>query len=307
MNNQKIIIDVKNLNKSFAGKPAVVNVALKVYRGEIFGFLGPNGGGKTTTIRLLCGLLKPDSGGGNCLGLDIITQAQAIKTRIGYMTQRFSLYDDLTIYENLDFIANLYLIKNRAQLIQEAIAQANLENYVHQLTGTLSGGWKQRLALEAALIHKPDLLFLDEPTAGVDPKARHEFWNRLHELSAAGVTTLVSTHYMDEAERCHRLAYISSGKILTEGNKDEIINAAGLTTWEVKGGNLDWLAVELQKIKGIEQVVIFGNDLHVSGRNKDLILANTAAYKTPPYIWTEMPTTLEDVFINLSSLQKEMK
>jgi ABC-2 type transport system ATP-binding protein len=299
VNNQKIIIDVKNLNKSFAGKPAVVNVALKVYRGEIFGFLGPNGGGKTTTIRLLCGLLKPDSGGGSCLGFDIIKQAKSIKARIGYMTQNFSLYDDLTVYENLDFIANLYLINNRAQLIQEAITRANLVNYSHQLTGTLSGGWKQRLALEAALIHKPDLLFLDEPTAGVDPKARHEFWNRLHELSVAGVTTLVSTHYMDEAERCHRLAYISSGKILTEGNKDEIINAAGLTTWEVKGGNLDWLAVELRKVDGVEQVVIFGNDLHVSGKDKNLLLANTAPFQISPYVWKEIPTSLEDVFISL--------
>jgi ABC-2 type transport system ATP-binding protein len=218
-----LVIDVHHLNKSFNGKPAVIDIELQVKRGEIFGFLGPNGSGKTTTIRMLCGLLIPDSGQGSCLGYNILTQSALIKNQVGYMTQRFSLYEDLTIYENLDFIARVYHVQPRQAKVQQCIADLQLTNYQHQLAGALSGGWKQRLALAAALLHDPKLLLLDEPTAGVDPKARREFWDHIQRLSEQGITTLVSTHYMDEAERCHRLAYIAYGHLLFHGTTAEII------------------------------------------------------------------------------------
>jgi len=217
------IINVNHLNKNFSGKPAVIDVALQVKRGEIFGFLGPNGSGKTTTIRMLCGLLIPDTGEGSCLGYNILTESYLIKNHVGYMTQRFSLYEDLTIYENLDFIARVYGVPRRQEKIQQSIADLQLTDYQHQLAGTLSGGWKQRLALAAALLHDPKLLLLDEPTAGVDPKARREFWDHIHRLSTQGITTLVSTHYMDEAARCHRLAYIAYGHLLAHGTMHDVI------------------------------------------------------------------------------------
>jgi ABC-2 type transport system ATP-binding protein len=220
---QTFAIDVSGLYKSFDGKPAVINVALQVKRGEIYGFLGPNGSGKTTTLRMLCGLLTPDQGQGQCLGYNILTQSDAIKKQVGYMTQHFSLYADLTIRENLDFIARIYNMDNRVQRVQQALVDLGLEKRQKQLAGTLSGGWKQRLALAAALLHEPQLLLLDEPTAGVDPKARREFWDRIHRLAEQGITTLVSTHYMDEAERCHRLAYIAYGHMLTYGTAQEIV------------------------------------------------------------------------------------
>lgn len=218
-----LAIDVNGLYKSFSGKPAVIDVGLQVKRGEIYGFLGPNGSGKTTTLRMLCGLLTPDKGQGQCLGYNILTQSDVIKKHVGYMTQQFSLYADLTIYENLDFIARIYNIKNRKHHVQQSIKHLGLVDRQKQLAGTLSGGWKQRLALAAALIHNPQLLLLDEPTAGVDPKARREFWDHIQDLSTQGITTLVSTHYMDEAERCHRLAYIAYGHLLTRGTAQEII------------------------------------------------------------------------------------
>lgn len=218
-----MIISVDQLCKSFNHKKAVDHVSLQVQRGDIFGFLGPNGSGKTTTIRMLCGLLTPDSGTGKCLGFDIITQSQLIKPRVGYMTQQFSLYQDLTIQENLEFVARLYQINNRAERVESALKELKLEDRRNQITATLSGGWKQRLALSVALLHEPDLLLLDEPTAGVDPKARREFWNHIELLSQRGVTTLVSTHYMDEAARCNRLAFLNNGKLLIEGTAADII------------------------------------------------------------------------------------
>lgn len=227
---ERIAIKVTDLCKRFNGKLVIDNLSLQVNRGEIFGFLGPNGGGKTTTIRMLCGLLTPDSGSGNCIGYDILTEARQIKLRIGYMTQHFSLYDDLTVRENLDFMAHLYGVRNRKEVVATAIEDIGLKDRSNQLAGTLSGGWKQRLSLSAAILHQPELLLLDEPTAGVDPMARREFWDHIHDLAAKGVTVLVSTHYMDEAERCHRLGYIFHGKILAQGTKDEIISHAGLST-----------------------------------------------------------------------------
>jgi ABC-2 type transport system ATP-binding protein len=226
--NHETIIAVEHLNKSFNGKPAVIDFDLEVKKGEVCGFLGPNGSGKTTTLRMLCGLLTPDSGKGQCLGYDIFSQSFAIKNEVGYMTQSFSLYHDLTAYENLDFIARIFRIPNRKAKIEACLNEFKLTDKKNQIAGTLSGGWKQRLALAGCLLHEPKLLLLDEPTAGVDPKARREFWDEIHKLSARGITTLVSTHYMDEAERCTKLAYISYGRLLMEGTTPEIISKINL-------------------------------------------------------------------------------
>lgn len=299
MTNNSFAIDVINLNKSFHGKPAVINASLQVKKGDIFGFLGPNGSGKTTTIRMLCGLLKPDSGSGQCLGFDVIKDSLDIKRQVGYMTQRFSLYEDLSVKENLEFIARLYDVKNRNDAVSASIANLGLTDRQHQLAGTLSGGWKQRLALSAALIHRPQLLLLDEPTAGVDPKARRDFWAEIHELSQQGVTTLVSTHYMDEAERCTRLAYISNGRIIAEGSADSMIKQAGLTTWQVTGPNLNELSQQLKHLPGLEQVALFGASLHISGTDPTLMATVLHPFQKPPYEWHLMSPSLEDVFIAL--------
>lgn len=298
--NQDLVIDVEGMSKSFNGKPAVKNAALQVARGEIYGFLGPNGSGKTTSIRMICGLLNPDSARGTCLGYDILTESWKIKRHVGYMTQRFSLYPDLTIEENLDFIARLYEVPNRKEAVEESIAELGLSNRKRQLAGTLSGGWKQRLALSAALIHKPKLLLLDEPTAGVDPKARREFWTQIQELATQGVTSLVSTHYMDEAIRCNRLAYIFKGDILTQGTAQEIIDGSGIHTWEVTGkGDYNRLAKELIKMPGVEQAAAFGNKLHVSGTDSELIKSNISQFQNSDWVWREIKSDLEDVFIHL--------
>lgn len=308
MRDNDYVIDVKNLNKSFDGKPAVINVALQLRRGEIFGFLGPNGSGKTTTIRMLCGLLIPDSGEGQCLGYDILTQSLSIKEHVGYMTQKFSLYEDLTVRENLDFIARLYQMHPREQYVENTLKEFEMTARKDQLAGTLSGGWKQRLALAAAMLHKPSLLLLDEPTAGVDPKARRDFWDQIHHLSRQGITTLVSTHYMDEAERCHRLAYIAYGHLMTQGTIREIISETKLVTWEVTGKDLETLSDQLKVVKGIEQVTPYGNTLHVSGRDRALILDNIKPYlNNPHYQWHEIRPGLEDVFINLSVAAQETR
>ncbi len=296
------VIDVRGLTKSFGNKVVVDHVDLKVERGEIVGFLGPNGSGKTTTIRLLCGLLKPDSGEGTCLGYDILTQSDLIKLQVGYMTQRFSFYEDLTIRENLEFVARLYQLKPVAQYVDETIARLGLESRQHQLAGTLSGGWKQRLALAACIMHAPKLLLLDEPTAGVDPKARREFWDEIHALSAEGLTVLVSTHYMDEAERCHRIVYISYGRVIARGTVDEVIRDSNLTTWLVDGSApaLAAVAAELENVDGIDQIAPFGNTLHVVGRDPDALEAAIRPLrKRKGLAWREGETSLEDVFIQL--------
>src|SRR3954471_2870839 len=246
------VIDVHGLSKSFGGKRVVDDFSIRVERGQIFGFLGPNGSGKTTTIRMLCGLLTPDAGHGTCLGHDIIRESAQIKREVGYMTQRFSLYEDLSIRENLDFIARVYAVPESGRNVQHALERLGLENRSHQLAGQLSGGWKQRLALAACLLHSPQLLLLDEPTAGVDPKARREFWDQIHALAADGITILVSTHYMDEAERCHRLAYIAYGKLLITGTAAEVIEHSRLTTWSVSGPDLFPLASELRRLAAVK-------------------------------------------------------
>ena len=291
-------IDVTGLNKHFGEKHVVKDVSLQVRPGEILGFLGPNGSGKTTTIRMMCGLLEPDSGSGTCLGYDIRRDSAQIKRRVGYMTQKFSYWDDLTIRENLDFVARMYGMPDRRGAVDRSLAGLGLTERANQLTGTLSGGWKQRLALAACLLHDPELLLLDEPTAGVDPGARRDFWEELQRLSAGGISVLVSTHYMDEAERCHRLAYISEGRLLAKGSSREVIASQGLTTWAVYGDDLAGLSGRLQELPGVEQTVLFGEMLHVSGMDGDLLertLRATAAGGT--FRMEKVNTGLEDVFI----------
>ena len=295
-------IDVQGLNKHFGDKHVVKDLSMQVARGEIFGFLGPNGSGKTTSIRMMCGLLTPDSGSGSCLGYDILQQSAQIKRRVGYMTQRFSYWDDLSIRENLDFVARLYEMPNRREVVDHALEHLGLASRAKQLAGSLSGGWKQRLALAACMLHKPELLLLDEPTAGVDPKARRDFWEELHRLAAEGISVLVSTHYMDEAERCHKLAYIASGELLAQGTSTEIVASQHLSTRTITGGHLAELSAQLRTMPGVDQTVVFGSALHVSGRDGALLdatLAQVAAQADGRASLQVAPidTGLEDVFI----------
>ncbi len=298
--NSATVIEISGLTKSFGDKVVVNNVDLTVNRGEIVGFLGPNGSGKTTTIRMICGLLRADSGSGTCLGYDIRKQADLIKNEVGYMTQRFSFYEDLTIRENLDFVARLYDLKPRKRYVADTLERLGLTDRQDQIAGTLSGGWKQRLALSACVMHEPKLLLLDEPTAGVDPKARREFWDEIHDLAANGMTVLVSTHYMDEAERCHRIVYIAYGTIVARGTVDEVIEASGLHTIVVRGGDTAALARKLKQADGVEQVAPFGNDLHVVGRDPDQLERSVqAAIAGSGATAADDATSLEDVFIRL--------
>jgi len=299
-NGSDIAIEVEGLTKSFDGRPAVRDLTMRVKRGLIYGFLGPNGSGKTTTIRMLCGLLTPDSGRGTCLGYDIRTDAEKIKTHVGYMTQRFSLYDDLSVRENLEFIARIYGIARPRAAARAAIERLGLKGREEQLARTLSGGWKQRLALGACTLPNPQLLLLDEPTAGVDPKARREFWNEIHALAGGGLTVLVSTHYMDEAERCHEIAYIAYGELLAQGTVEQVIAGAHLATYTVSGGDLVRLAEELKGRDGVTMVAPFGASLHVSGRDKDALEAAIAPYRADTARhWQKSAASLEDVFIEL--------
>jgi ABC-2 type transport system ATP-binding protein len=299
-NGGDVVIDVRGLNKHFGENHAVKDLALTVRRGEIFGFLGPNGSGKTTSIRMLCGLLTPDSGEGTCLGHDILTETKAIKREVGYMTQAFSFWIDLTIRENLRFTARMYGMQESDDRIEKAIADLGLSDRADQLAGTLSGGWKQRLALAACLLHEPKLLLLDEPTAGVDPKARRDFWDELHALAARGITVLVSTHYMDEAERCHKLGYILDGRLLAQGTEREVIESQSLYTWEVSGDDLASLEPRLRALPEVEQVAAFGNALHVTGTDKETLQrALKPLMAEPGRQWSEVEPGLEDVFIHL--------
>jgi ABC-2 type transport system ATP-binding protein len=296
----KLAIDVSGLNKHFGDKHVVKDLSLQVREGEIFGFLGPNGSGKTTSIRMLCGLLTPDSGSGFCLGFDVIKQTAAIKRQVGYMTQKFSLWDDLTIRENLDFVARMYGMSDRRSAVDAALEQLGLAARRDQLAGALSGGWKQRLSLAACLLHRPRLLLLDEPTAGVDPKARREFWEEIHGLAEQGISVLVSTHYMDEAERCHRLAYIAWGNLLAVGTGAEIVAEQGLSAWRVTGPGLAAAARSLAHEPGVDNVTPFGNDLHVTGRDREALAATAARFSAAAsQQWTEIEAGLEDVFIAL--------
>ena len=302
----EIVIDVEGLTKSFNGRAVVKNLTMRVRKGLIYGFLGPNGSGKTTTIRMLCGLLTPDSGRGTCLGYDIRTQADEIKRHVGYMTQKFSLYADLSIRENLEFVARVYNLPQPRRAAAEAIRRLGLEQRADQLAGALSGGWKQRLALGACILPSPELLLLDEPTAGVDPKARRDFWDEIHALAHEGLTVLVSTHYMDEAERCHEIAYIAYGELLAQGSVESVVADAQLATWTVTGPGLAVLAETLKHTDGIEMVAPFGSALHVSGRDADkLEVATRPLRERGPQVWTQDEPMLEDVFIDLMSRSRD--
>ena len=298
------VIDVQNLTKTFGRKVAVNQLSLQVNKGEIYGFLGPNGSGKTTFIRMLCGLLRPDSGSGVCLGFNLIKEQDKIKPRIGYMAQHFSLYEDLTVKENLYFIGRIYKIQNIRNAVDEMVERMELTSFYNQLAGTLSGGWKQRLALAACLLHKPHLLLLDEPTAGVDPKARRDFWDKIYSLAAEGVTALISTHYMDEAERCHRLAYLAYGNMLIKGTAAEVIYSSGLTTWSITGREVHLLTGELKELAGVEQVVPFGNILHVSGHDAAALQQSLQSFVSENYSLQKTEVNLEDVFISLMQQHK---
>jgi len=298
-----LAIDVRGLTKRYNGRAVVDDVSLQVRSGRICGFLGPNGSGKTTTIRMLCGLLTPDAGEGSCLGHDLRREALAIRRQVGYMTQKFGLYDDLSIRENLDFVGRLYEIADRRAVVDRTLERLGLTGRQKQLAGALSGGWKQRLALAACLMHEPRLLLLDEPTAGVDPKARRDFWDEIHALAAQGITVLVSTHYMDEAERCHELCYIAYGKTLARGTEREIVEEAGLVVWAVHGSDEGALAPLVEPLKhadGVLSVAAFGNALHVAGRDAALVQRAIAPYRTQHGLrWERSDANLEDVFISL--------
>ena len=295
-----LAIDVAHLSKSFNGRTVVRDLSMQVPTGAIYGFLGPNGSGKTTTIRMICGLLTPDSGRGTCLGHDIFTGREAIKRAIGYMTQRFSLYADLTIRENLEFVGRIHGVPDPRGAAQKAIERLGLEGRARQLAGELSGGWKQRLALGACILPAPRLLLLDEPTAGVDPRARREFWDEIYALSAEGITVLVSTHYMDEAERCHRIAYLAYGDLLATGTTDEVIEKAGLSTWTVEGRNLDTVAKRLREMDGVDMVAPFGAVLHISGSDRVKLDAAVQSVAGKAGIKAQRgEPSLEDVFIHL--------
>ncbi len=299
MNSAPPAIKANGLAKRFGAKTVVKDFDIEVPRGAILGFLGPNGSGKTTTIRMLCGLLTPDAGTGQCLGFDILTQADEIKRRVGYMTQRFSLYEDLTVRENLEFVGRMYGLRRPRGRAAEIAERFGLAQRRDQLAGALSGGWKQRLALAACVLHEPELLLLDEPTAGVDPNARREFWEMIHDLAAEGVTVLVSTHYMDEAERCHRIAYLAWGRLLLVGTVAEVVGQSGLTTWTVEGDDLTELHRALRGRPGIDMVAAFGSVLHVTGADPDALATAIAPWRDDArYRWAPAAPSLEDVFIH---------
>lgn len=298
-----LAIDVKGLSKTFGHKRVVDDISLQVRTGEIFGFLGPNGSGKTTCLRMICGLLTLDSGSGTCLGFDIVKQSAQIKRQTGYMTQKFSYWDDLTIRENLDFVARLYQMPDREQAVTQALHDLGLTTRSNQLTGELSGGWKQRLALACCVLHKPKLLLLDEPTAGVDPTARRDFWDELHRLAASGISVLVTTHYMDEAERCHKLAYVAYGKLLAQGSAREVVESQHLATWAIQGENLAELSQHLHGAPGVAQMVSFGSALHVSGTDEEGLRRTLQKLTTDdPNLHVErVATGLEEAFIYLTA------
>ncbi|HHZ07902.1 MAG TPA: ABC transporter ATP-binding protein [Rhizobiales bacterium] len=299
-------IEVRGLVKRFGGKTVVDNVSMSVAEGEIVGFLGPNGSGKTTTIRMMCGLLTPDEGEGQVLGHDLRTDALRIKREVGYMTQKFSFYEDLTIAENLTFVARLYRMKPAREAVDRTLEELGLTTRRSQLAGTLSGGWKQRLALAACIMHQPRLLLLDEPTAGVDPKARRDFWDEIHRLAHGGLTVLVSTHYMDEAERCHRISYISYGRMLATGTVDEVVAGSGLTTFVIHGPRLDEVAAAVSGRPGVDQVAPFGTTLHVVGSDLSALEAALAPIRERPGTIVEAgQTSLEDVFIQFMGASRD--
>ena len=301
-----LVIDVHDLSKSFGTRRVVDGLSLQVGKGEICGFLGANGSGKTTTIRMLCGLLVPDGGSGTCLGFDIIREAQSIRRQVGYMTQRFSFYEDLTVFENLDLVASVYEMPHRREAVRRIIERMQLADRRDQLAGQLSGGWKQRLALTACILHEPKLLLLDEPTAGVDAKARRDFWDLIHDLAGDGLTVLVSTHYMDEAERCNRIVYLANGHIVVQGDPPDVARRSGLITFEATGDEVDEAARRLRRTPGVEAAAVFGRALHVAGTDRAALESAIRSAGGADLSWREVEPRLEDVFIHLLSEQGEV-
>jgi ABC-type multidrug transport system ATPase subunit len=299
------VIDVHDLRKSFGVHRVVDGLSLQVTKGQICGFLGANGSGKTTTIRMLCGLLVADACSGTCLGYDIMRQTQLIRREVGYMTQKFSFYEDLTVFENLDLVARVYEMPRPRAAVEAVMERMGLAGRRNQLAGQLSGGWKQRLSLTACILHEPRLLLLDEPTAGVDAKARREFWDMIHDMAGEGLTALVSTHYMDEAERCNRIVYLADGRIVVQGTSDDVERRAGLITYEATGGDVDRVARLLRRMPGVEAAAVFGRALHVAGTDRGAL---EAAIRSPQFAalsWREVEPRLEDVFIHMLSVKGE--
>ncbi len=298
------VIDVHDLQKSFGTRRVVSGLSLQVRGGEICGFLGANGSGKTTTIRMLCGLLVPDGGSGTCLGYDIFREGSLIRREAGYMTQKFSLYEDLTVAENLDLVASVYEISDPRRAVLEIMERMGLSARRDQLAGELSGGWKQRLALAACILHKPKLLLLDEPTAGVDAKARREFWDLIHDMAGEGLTVLASTHYMDEAERCKSVVYLANGRIVVQGAAEDIASHSGLVIFEAAGGDLDGAARRLRRTPGVEAAAVFGHTLRAAGMDR-AALAEALQKSAGALAWEEAEPRLEDVFIHMLSVEGE--
>jgi ABC-2 type transport system ATP-binding protein len=297
----ELAIEVAGLTKRFGDKLAVNGIDLKMPHGEVWGFLGPNGSGKTTTIRMICGLLKPTAGQGTCLGFDILSQADEIKLRCGYMTQKFSFWTDLTIRENLEFVARLYRMEDVGATVDRTLGDLGLTHRQHQLAGNLSGGWKQRLALAAVTMHEPEILLLDEPTAGVDPQARRDFWDEIHRItSERGVTALVSTHYMDEAERCDIIVYLANGHLVAQGTTQDIIARSGLVTFRAEGAGVRSLTAKLQGQPGVADIAYFGSALHASGVDRAKLEKAVSKAAAPGVEWREVRPTLEDAFIALT-------
>jgi ABC-type multidrug transport system ATPase subunit len=294
-----LAIDVHDLRKSFGARLVIDGLTLQVPEGEVCGFLGGNGSGKTTTIRMLCGLLRPDGGGGMCLGMDLLREGPRIRRQIGYMTQRFSFYGDLTVAENLAFVARLYELRNYRQTIGEALERIGLAGRADQLAQELSGGWKQRMALAACILHRPRLLLLDEPTAGVDAKARREFWDMIHEMAAEGMTVLVSTHYMDEAERCQRVVYLAGGRLVVQGTAAQVVRAAKLVTFEATGEGIERIARRLRHLPGVETAAVFGRALRIAGTDHAALRLAIDSLGEAELEWHEVEPRLDDVFIHM--------
>lgn len=292
-------IDVSGLKKTFGNKTVVNGISIQMPKGQVWGFLGPNGSGKTTTIRMMCGLLTPSAGSGRCLGYDIVKQSSEIKKQTGYMTQKFSFWEDLSIRENLYFVARMYNLKDKAVVVSKTIDKLGLKQRQNQLAGALSGGWKQRLALAAVTMHQPRLLLLDEPTAGVDPQARREFWDEIHQLTNQGMTVLVSTHYMDEAERCDEIAYLANGYLVTQGKVKDVIAQSNLITYVVSGNNVRSYAQQISQYPGVENASYFGSALHVSGSDASMLSNITKDTAFRALHWQRIDPNLEDVFISL--------
>jgi ABC-2 type transport system ATP-binding protein len=295
------VIDVRDLTKSFGARKVIEGLSLQVAKGEICGFLGANGSGKTTTIRMLCGLLVPDGGSGKCLGFDILRDGPRIRREVGYMTQRFSYYEDLTVFENLDLVANIYEMQDDRRAVQAIMDRMGLSDRAGQLAGQLSGGWKQRLALAACVLHQPRLLLLDEPTAGVDAKARREFWDLIHDMAGEGLTVLVSTHYMDEAERCKRIVYLASGHIVVQGSAEEVARNSGLVTFEATAEDIDAVSRRLRHMQGVEAAAVFGRTLRIGGMDRAKLEDAIHSAKDVGLSWQEVEPRLEDVFIQMLS------